>query len=185
MKIQEVILDQKDVESGRIPRTIECELTEDLTGTVSPGDLVAVSGIVKALTAQTIGGGHSNKDKCSFVLYIIADSIQHIGSANKEDNKEDNKGENKGENKENEENKSSASAASNRPDVKTLEFSARDLECFKNIKNSEDPFRLLVNSLCPSIFGHELVKAGLILGLFGGSKRVSEPNLETIWLEMI
>lgn len=33
--------------------------------------------------------------------------------------------------------------------------------------------RLLVNSLCPSIFGHELVKAGLILGLFGGSKRVS------------
>ena len=31
--------------------------------------------------------------------------------------------------------------------------------------------RTVVNSLCPSIFGHELVKAGLILGLFGGSKR--------------
>ena len=31
--------------------------------------------------------------------------------------------------------------------------------------------RTIVNSLCPFVFGHELVKAGLILGLFGGSKR--------------
>lgn len=31
--------------------------------------------------------------------------------------------------------------------------------------------RTLVNSLCPAIYGHELVKAGLLLGLFGGSQK--------------
>lgn len=118
--------------------------------------MIAVSGIVKALTAQTTGGGYSNKDKVSFVLYINANSIQLMGSSNKDS--------------------AGGEAASNRPDVKSLEFSSKDLELFKEIKNNEDPFRLLVNSLCPSIFGHELVKAGLILGLFGGSKKVREIN---------
>lgn len=34
-----------------------------------------------------------------------------------------------------------------------------------------DPFALLVHSLCPTIFGHELVKAGLLLTLLGGSHK--------------
>ena len=33
------------------------------------------------------------------------------------------------------------------------------------------PFKLLVHSLCPAIFGHELVKAGLLLTLLGGNSR--------------
>jgi len=36
-----------------------------------------------------------------------------------------------------------------------------------------DSFAWVVNSICPSIFGHEHVKAGLTLGLFGGSKESS------------
>ena len=32
-------------------------------------------------------------------------------------------------------------------------------------------FALLVASLCPGIFGHEAVKAGLLLALFGGTQR--------------
>ena len=31
--------------------------------------------------------------------------------------------------------------------------------------------RLLVHSLCPSIYGHELVKAALLMALFGGRVR--------------
>lgn len=31
-----------------------------------------------------------------------------------------------------------------------------------------EQFRHLVHALCPGIFGHELVKAGLVLALFGG-----------------
>ena len=34
-------------------------------------------------------------------------------------------------------------------------------------------FKVLVASLCPSIYGHEEVKAGLLLSLFGGSVKFS------------
>lgn len=34
-------------------------------------------------------------------------------------------------------------------------------------------FRFLVQSLCPSIYGHEIVKAGLLLAMLGGSSRDS------------
>ena len=37
------------------------------------------------------------------------------------------------------------------------------------LSERRDIFTLLVRSICPSIFGHELVKAGLVLTLFGGS----------------
>ena len=45
------------------------------------------------------------------------------------------------------------------------------MELFQSIKNQTNPFKWIVNSLSPSIYGHELVKAGLVLGLFGGSKK--------------
>ena len=114
-----MILDQKDVESGRIPRTIECELTEDLTGSCSPGDLVTVNGIVKALTAETSGAGRSNKDKCTFVLYINTNSIQGMLSTQNDDD-------------------SSNKFVNN---AKSFEFSANDLECFKEIKEHPDVFK--------------------------------------------
>ena len=37
----------------------------------------------------------------------------------------------------------------------------------------KDIFRLLVHSLCPPIYGHEMVKAGLLLALFGGTSKFS------------
>lgn len=44
-----------------------------------------------------------------------------------------------------------------------------DLETINRIRNETNPLYLFVHSLCPTIFGHEMVKAGLILALFGGS----------------
>lgn len=32
----------------------------------------------------------------------------------------------------------------------------------------------LTSSLCPAIYGQEMVKAGLVLGLFGGSQRYAD-----------
>jgi DNA helicase MCM8 len=32
-------------------------------------------------------------------------------------------------------------------------------------------FRQLVHALCPSIYGHEIVKAGLVLALMGGVRK--------------
>lgn len=74
IKVQEIILDENDVECGNIPRTIDCELTEDLTGSVSLGEMITVNGILKALS----------KDGCTYVMYISANSIQSMGSTNDE-----------------------------------------------------------------------------------------------------
>ena len=35
----------------------------------------------------------------------------------------------------------------------------------------DNPFEFIVASLCPGILGHELIKAGLILALFGGTRQ--------------
>lgn len=50
------------------------------------------------------------------------------------------------------------------------QFSEKELAAITEIANQPDPFGLVVASVCPGIFGHEMVKAGLILGLFGGSQ---------------
>uniref|UniRef100_A0A1Q3EXY8 DNA helicase MCM8 n=1 Tax=Culex tarsalis TaxID=7177 RepID=A0A1Q3EXY8_CULTA len=49
------------------------------------------------------------------------------------------------------------------------EFTELDMEAVKAIRAEPSVFRLLVQSLCPMIHGHEMIKAGLLLGLFGGS----------------
>ena len=36
------------------------------------------------------------------------------------------------------------------------------------------PVKCFFRSLCPAIYGHELVKAGLVLGLFGGAQKYSD-----------
>jgi len=43
---------------GRVPRTVECELTEDLVDCCIPGEIVTVTGIVKVLNNyMDVGGG--------------------------------------------------------------------------------------------------------------------------------
>jgi DNA helicase MCM8 len=51
-------------------------------------------------------------------------------------------------------------------------FSADEIRRFQQIKQAESCLGLLATSLCPQIFGHTLVKVGLLLGLVGGTKRV-------------
>ncbi|EAT44419.1 AAEL004200-PA [Aedes aegypti] len=52
---------------------------------------------------------------------------------------------------------------------RAAEFSDLDMEAIRMIRSEPCPFRLLVQSLCPMIYGHEMIKAGLLLGLFGGA----------------
>lgn len=50
-----------------------------------------------------------------------------------------------------------------------IEFTEDDYLAIGEIHDlKKNVFKLLVHSLCPSIYGHDLVKAGLLLGLFGG-----------------
>ncbi|XP_045612321.2 DNA helicase MCM8 [Procambarus clarkii] len=134
-RIQEIISDDQR-EGGRVPRTIECEVREDLVDSCVPGDMITITGIVKVSQSQE---GRGNKgDKCMFQLYVDASSVTNCKAGN-----------------------DSASAVG-------IEFSIKDYYAIQEIQAQPNLFKLLVGSLCPAIYGHELVKAGLILCLFGG-----------------
>ncbi|EAL65948.1 MCM family protein [Dictyostelium discoideum AX4] len=53
--------------------------------------------------------------------------------------------------------------------IETTSFSLKDMYGIKEIAEHPNIFKLISNSICPTIYGHELVKAGLTLALFGGS----------------
>ena len=141
VRIQE-ILDDSNYEAGRIPRTIECELTGLLVDCVVPGDIVSVTGEVKVVTSGGKGAG-SRKTNTLFILYIDANMVNM--------SKEGHTG----------------ALQSN---------SVKDMYLVVDIANSDDVFHLLVHSLCPSIYGHEVVKAGWLLALFGGNQKFSEDS---------
>ena len=141
VRLQEVVSDDSR-EAGRIPRTVECELTGDLVDACVPGDTVTVTAIVKA-TGSEESHGKNNKDKCMFLLYLQAVSVC-CNSRSSDDTSDP-----------------------------QLDFSTNELYGIKEIQGDRDVFRLIVGSLCPTIFGQEVVKAGLVLGLFGGSTKHS------------
>ncbi|KAK7466622.1 hypothetical protein BaRGS_00037279, partial [Batillaria attramentaria] len=146
IRVQEIMSDNQK-EAGRIPRTVDCELTCDLVDSCVPGDIVTVSGIVKV---NTIDEGRSkSKEKCMFLLYLYAASVSNTKATRASNGKDGGGG--------------SGGLA--------MEFTMKELYGIRQIQSEPHLFRLLVGSLCPTIYGHELVKAGLILGLFGSSQK--------------
>ncbi|XP_054834584.1 DNA helicase MCM8 [Eublepharis macularius] len=151
IKIQELMSDDQR-EAGRIPRTIECELIQDLVDSCVPGDVITIAGIVKVSNTEE-GTSKNKNDKCVFLLYIEANSISNTKGQKVKDYEH---------------------GMNHRP---CMEFSLRDLYAVQEIQAEENLLRLIVNSLCPTIYGHEVVKAGLALALFGGcQKYVDDKN---------
>lgn len=139
IRVQELQSDDQR-ESGRVPRTVECELTNDLVYTCIPGDVVTVTGIVKKKSCNTGKQNAQSKESNIFMQYIEVISIQN------------NKNQSKG--------KITSTA---------FQFTMRDYYCIQKLHSKPYLFELMVNSLCPGIYGHEMVKAGMLLSLFGGS----------------
>ncbi|KAJ8894051.1 hypothetical protein PR048_006661 [Dryococelus australis] len=139
IRLQELVGDDNR-EGGRIPRTIECELLEDLLDSCVPGDIVTVTGIVKVRNNEDTT---NKKAPSMFLMYIEAVSVM------------------------NSKNHSVAGYSSGAG----IEFNIKDYYAIQQIHAEPRLFWLLVNSLCPTIYGHEMVKAGLLLALFGGSVR--------------
>jgi DNA helicase MCM8 len=125
--------------------------------------LVTINGIVKASSLEEAGSGKTNRDKATWIIYINVNSISSQAN-NEKNNKE-------GDRTTTILDKSRLSTCNTSMAANELEFSKTDLEFFQTLIKGEYPFKAIVNSLCPSIFGHEFVKAGLVLGLFGGSKK--------------
>lgn len=139
----------ENLEIGRIPRAVDCELMQDLVGTCSPGEVVTLVGIVKAVNVKDSDRGC--KDSSMFTFYIEAVSIYNDDRGKKFE----------AETEPLNETMSSCTGL--------LTFNMKDFHAIRKIHEEPNLFAFLVASLCPSIFGNTLVKAGLLLGLFGGN----------------
>ncbi|KAL4031889.1 hypothetical protein IC575_010183 [Cucumis melo] len=150
-----------DHEEGRVPRTVECELTEDLVDACIPGDVVTVTGIIRVINNyMDIGGGKSkSKNQGFYYLYLEAVSIKNSKSQSTPEDLQDS---------------NSNARATELLDL--FSFSPRDLEFIVKFSGEygSDVFRQILQSICPSIYGHELVKAGITLALFGGVRKHSK-----------
>ncbi|MCD9641047.1 DNA replication licensing factor mcm8 [Datura stramonium] len=158
IRIQE-LLKSEHHEEGRVPRTVECELTEDLVDACIPGDIVTVTGIIRVINNyMDIGGGKSKgKNQGLYYLYLEVVSITNSKSQSTSEGSQDN----------------SDARATELFDL--YSFSPKDLEFIVKFseEHGSDVYRQILQSICPSIYGHELVKAGITLALFGGVRKHS------------
>ncbi|KAK9891070.1 hypothetical protein WA026_013395 [Henosepilachna vigintioctopunctata] len=137
LKIQELVGNDQ-YESGRTPRTLECELTEELVYSCMPGDDITITGIIKVKKESNVA---KNNQPSLFSMYI--NGIHVVNNKNR--------------------NQGSYGAC------ERIIFNMEDYYSIQKIHGEPMLFRYLVQSLCPSIYGHEVVKAGLLLALFGGT----------------
>ncbi|KAH6825683.1 minichromosome maintenance 8 [Perilla frutescens var. hirtella] len=159
IRIQE-LLKSEHHEEGRVPRTVECELTQDLVDACIPGDIVTVTGIIRMINNyMDIGGGKSKgKNQALYYLYLEVVSITNSKSQSVPEDAQH-----------------TDTNATSSENLDLYSFSPRDLEFIVKFseEHGSDVFRQILQSICPSIFGHELVKAGITLALFGGVRKHS------------
>lgn len=118
-------------ESGRVPRCIELRFDGDLVDAISPGDEVVVSGVLKVQTDESgDGGGGAAKRRDAASLHSM-----YVDAV-------------------------SVTGCRNVLRAYSEEFDEMDLVAFEAIRREPCVMRLLVHSLCPGIYGHEMVKAG-------------------------
>lgn len=147
IKVQEIQGLSVHDNAGDIPRTVECELTQNLVDTCSTGDYVTLTGIATANTDQKESRapkGPTYKGSCVSCLYIQTLSVD-------------------------------VETMKNGPlcDAKHEDDAREDYEMIARLYSrfKGDIFALFVHSLCPGIYGNVMLKAGLVLSLFGGSRK--------------
>ncbi|KAJ2646941.1 DNA replication licensing factor mcm8 [Coemansia sp. RSA 1250] len=157
IRIQEKVNDDPR-DPGRVPRSIDAELLRDLVDTVVPGDVVNCTGIVKVM--QSDEGKGKGRPNSLYILYLDSVAINKVG----------------GDSSKGDGTSSFTAMASSEDEMATKDgicFSSKDLQFIREVYKEPQLFRLLVHSFCPGIFGHEMVKAGIMLALFGARKRTA------------
>jgi DNA helicase MCM8 len=150
LKIQENTNDNSN-DLGRVPRTVDCEVSNSLVDRVTPGDMVACTGLVKA--NQASGGKFAQKS--ANTIYTVYLDLVNISKASGSKEGDDDSG----------------NRDADQNSKESIKFSDKDLKFVNALYSEPNLFKLIVNSFCPKIFGHELVKAGVLLSLFGGRRR--------------
>ena len=161
IRLQEDLEGDRMETSGRVPRTLDCELVGDgLVDTCTPGDQVTVCGVLKRQVAEEsrlimkkhggsggglVGAPTKSGDGTNALFGVYLDVISVDNRKQADTGKRD-----------------------------IIEFSEKDLYLVNHIHEQPGLFSLVINSIAPDIYGHELVKAGLGLALFGGCQKFAD-----------
>jgi len=162
--------DETTVDAGRAPRQIDVEVTDELVDSCHAGDVIHVAGIVRAVNSAVAAGrgGKRAQETSTYKLYLTANSIVNTTSDHAR-NVDDGVGES-----------TSSSSGGQNGGATSMTYTSEQLARIVQLAHADHmygpmsarmafPFDLLVRSICPSIIGHDLVKAGILLGLLGGT----------------
>jgi len=190
IRLQELSSVGNVADVGGIPRTVECELTyADMLDTVVPGDIVDVVGIVRFLSLDADASrARRGRDHALYQVYLEVISLTPTNDAKEGEQRElaaDAKTfeaaapdlateQDGGQTSQSLRSKGTmvrpAGIGGSRPHADS--FTDEDLRCIRGIlEHRGHVFEFLVQSLCPLICGHDIIKAALLLGILGGSNR--------------
>lgn len=143
IRLQEIENDIKDLNAGKMPKCIDVEIKDDLIDKCISGDVATICGMLKT-EIQNDTKGYNNRGGTANKntgLYSSFIDANSIMNSNID--------------------------CGNQSSYDSLD--QRDVANFLQLAERTDLFALFVKSSCPSIYGNELVKAGLVLSLFGGT----------------
>jgi DNA helicase MCM8 len=163
-------------ESGRAPRHMEVEVSNDLVDQCHAGDTIVVVGVVRAINSALASGraGKRAEETSTYKLYVVAHSIVNLTADDSARGGQDTEDLQSGNDQDQNKRQRTEASASG------IDYTDQQMQQINNIAHADHlmysietraafPFDLLVRSLCPSIIGNDLVKAGMILCLLGGT----------------
>ena len=130
-----------DMAAGQTPHTVICFAHNDLVDGVSPGDRVAVTGIYRALPCQI--NPRLSKVRAVYKTHI---DVVHF---RKQDSKR----------------------LYDQEEGKDHAFPPERIELLKLLSQKEDVYERLARNIAPSIYENLDIKKGILLQLFGGTKK--------------
>ena len=167
INVQELRLQEAQEEStahsGRTPRQMPVEVTDDLVDSCRPGDIVLVACIVDTVNTAVAAGrmGKRAKETSTYTLILLGHSITTLSETSSQKRRGS---------------QQQQQQYSQQQLQSITQLSHADHRYFGMTERMAFPFDLLVRSLCPAIVGHHEVKAGILLCLLGGTPPATAYN---------
>ncbi|CAF4534623.1 unnamed protein product [Rotaria sp. Silwood2] len=140
----------EEMPAGQTLVTVTVVAHNDLVDAVELGDRIPVTGIFRAVPVHINPKTRYVRSVCRTFIDII--HFRHEKTFTAEGRIED-------------------QTTNDYEESSSLKFSKERLAQFRNLSKRRDIYELLSNAIAPSIFGHEDVKKGILLQLFGGTKK--------------
>ena len=172
LRLQEA-QEESTTHAGRTPRQLEVELTHDLVGVCRPGDIVFVACTVAAINTAVASGkaGKRAQENTTYKLYLKGHSVTTMSESSKQSQRK--------------RGSTSRSIVYTQQQLQSItQLCHADHRYFGLVERRAFPFDLLVRSICPSIIGHNEVKAGILLCLLGGTPPSASSSSSSQSLEM-